>query len=80
MRSARVWFSVLACVLFGMSERGVTQAQYKLVEWPALPKSAAGFDAPWNFIQVSGVAISPKGTILVLHRGAHPTLEFDASG
>ena len=42
--------------------------------------SAAGFPAPWNFIQVSGVAVSSKGTVLVLHRGAHPVLEFDTNG
>ena len=26
------------------------------------------------------MAIGPKGTVLVLHRGAHPVLEFDAAG
>jgi DNA-binding beta-propeller fold protein YncE len=45
-----------------------------------MPKSTAGFDAPWNFIQVASVAISPRGTVLVLHRGAHPLLEFDTAG
>lgn len=56
------------------------QASYELVEFPMPAKSAAGFAAPWNFIQVSGVAVSSKGTVLVLHRGAHPVLEFDPSG
>jgi sugar lactone lactonase YvrE len=54
---------------------------YKLVAWPVEAKSAAGFDAgPWNFIQVASVAAHPNGNILVLHRGAHPLLEFEASG
>jgi len=53
---------------------------YKLVEWPAPPTSAAGVPSAWNFIQVASVAITPRGTILVLHRGAHPLMEFDSSG
>ncbi len=53
---------------------------YKLVEWPALPMTAAGFPGSWNFIQVSSVAITQRGTVLVLHRGAHPIIEFDTAG
>ena len=53
---------------------------YKLVEWPMPPTSAAGFAAPWNLIQVSSVAITAKGNVLVLHRGAHPILEFTPDG
>ena len=53
---------------------------YTLVEWPAPPKSAAGAPALWNFIQVSSVAITPQGRVLVLHRGAHPIMEFESSG
>ena len=46
---------------------------YKLVEWPAQATSAAGFPAgPWNFIQVTAAALSARGNILLLHRGAHP--------
>lgn len=77
MRSAKAWLVVIALVI---GTRIAGQAQYKLVEWPAPPKSAAGFDAPWNFIQVSSVAVTQKGTVLVLHRGAHPLLEYDTSG
>jgi DNA-binding beta-propeller fold protein YncE len=92
MRCCHIGLLVIGLVVIGGSDelkggqekaRGSTSpaaAQYKLVEWPAPPKSAAGFDAPWNFIQVSSVAISPRGTVLVLHRGAHPLLEFDTSG
>jgi DNA-binding beta-propeller fold protein YncE len=50
------------------------------VEWPAPATSAAGFPMPWNLIQASSVAISPRGTVIVLHRGAHPILEFETNG
>lgn len=53
---------------------------YKLAEFPAPATSAAGFAAPWNLIQASSVAVTSKGTVLVLHRGAHPILEFDTAG
>jgi streptogramin lyase len=53
---------------------------YTLVEWPTPPTSAAGAPGAWNFIQVSSVAVTARGTILVLHRGAHPIMEFDRKG
>jgi DNA-binding beta-propeller fold protein YncE len=53
---------------------------YKLVEWPTPPTSAAGVPGAWNFIQVASVAVTPRGTILVLHRGAHPIMEFESGG
>src|SRR5262245_54159311 len=53
---------------------------YKLVEWPAPPASAAGTPGVWNFIQVSSVAVTSRGTVLVLHRGAHPIMEFESTG
>jgi hypothetical protein len=54
---------------------------YKLVDWPAPPISAAGVPmGPWNFIQVASVAITARGSILVLHRGAHPIMEFESNG
>ncbi|MBM3737046.1 MAG: 6-bladed beta-propeller [Acidobacteria bacterium] len=55
---------------------------YRLVpEWPLPAKSAAGAPAgPWNLIQVAGTAIDSRGHVLVLHRGAHPILEFTESG
>ena len=53
---------------------------HKLVEWPTAPTSAAGVPGAWNFIQVSSVAVTARGTLLVLHRGAHPILEFDSQG
>jgi DNA-binding beta-propeller fold protein YncE len=80
MRVARVWLIVVACLVAGAPDVALAQGSYKLVEWPAPATSAAGFAAPWNLIQASSVAIGPKGTVLVLHRGAHPVLEFDAAG
>src|SRR5437879_1063784 len=55
---------------------------YVLVpDWPAQALSAAGAPAgPWNLIQVPGVAIDSRGHVLVLHRGAHPILEFESGG
>ena len=53
----------------------------EVADWPAQVMNAAGTLAgPWNFIQVSGVAIDGRGHVLVLHRGAHPILEFESNG
>ena len=85
----RVAIGIAAIALFVTSGRATVELRgqggradvpYKLVEWPAAAVSAAGFAAPWNLIQASSVAISPRGTVLVLHRGAHPVLEFDSAG
>src|SRR5437660_12024176 len=53
---------------------------HKSLDWPAPPISAAGVPGAWNFIQVSSVAVTARGTVLVLHRGAHPILGFDSKG
>jgi len=55
---------------------------YKEVpEWPTPVLNAAGTPGgPWNFIQVSGITVDAQGHVLVLHRGAHPILEFESSG
>ncbi|HXI29340.1 MAG TPA: peptidyl-alpha-hydroxyglycine alpha-amidating lyase family protein [Vicinamibacterales bacterium] len=53
---------------------------YKQVEWPTPAVSAAGAPLAWNFIQVASVAVTPRGTVLVLHRGAHPIIEFERGG
>ena len=59
----------------------VATLPYKQVDWPTPPTSTAGVPAgPWNFIQVASVAISARGSILVLHRGAHPIMEFEGDG
>jgi DNA-binding beta-propeller fold protein YncE len=61
---------------------GVTAATlpYKSVDWPVEATSAAGFGAAWNFIQAASVAVTARGHVLVLHRGAHPMLEFESNG
>jgi DNA-binding beta-propeller fold protein YncE len=71
----------LSAIAFGQP-RSTPPAGYKEVaEWPAEVPSAAGTPAgPWNFIQVSGVAVDGQGHVLVLHRGAHPILEFESNG
>ncbi len=54
---------------------------YKFVNWPTEVTSEAGFPAgPWNLIQAPAAAVARNGHILVLHRGAHPILEFEAGG
>jgi DNA-binding beta-propeller fold protein YncE len=53
---------------------------YTRVDWPVRATSSAGFPAAWNLIEVSGVAITARGNVLVLHRGAHPLLEFESNG
>ena len=64
----------------GDAAPGIATLPHKLVEWPTPPTSAAGVPGAWNFIQVSSVAVTARGSILVLHRGAHPILEFDSKG
>src|SRR5882762_4806030 len=56
--------------------------RYKLVpDWPTDARTAAGTPAgPWNLIQAPGVAVDTRGHVLVLHRGAHPILEFESGG
>jgi len=90
MRRSRMPLLALACVTVavsagsGQSRSGGSPAPgssaYKLVEFPTPPTSAAGFPGAWSLIQASSVAVTQKGTVLVLHRGAHPILEFDTSG
>jgi DNA-binding beta-propeller fold protein YncE len=54
---------------------------YRLVDWPPQPTSVAGPPVgPWNFIQVASVAVTPRGSVLVLHRGAYPIMEFESGG
>ena len=64
----------------GDATSNISPLPYRLVEWPTPPTSAAGVPGAWNFIQVSSVAVTARGTVLVLHRGAHPILEFDSDG
>src|SRR3954447_14689957 len=57
------------------------QMNFSLVpDWPVPARTAAGTSTAWNLIQVPGVAVDSRGHVLVLHRGAHPILEFDSAG
>jgi hypothetical protein len=64
----------------GNADAEIPILPYKLVDWPTPPTSAAGVPGTWNFIQVASVAITTRGSILVLHRGAHPMMEFESNG
>jgi DNA-binding beta-propeller fold protein YncE len=47
---------------------------HKLVpDWAKLPKG-------WNFGECAGVAVDEDDNVWVLHRGAHPVLQFDRHG
>ncbi len=77
MNCARL-LPLLACIASGQP----SELSYRLEgEWPKQAKSAAGTPAgPWNFIQVPGIAVDAADHVIVLHRGAHPVLEFDGDG
>ena len=83
MTRQRLIGPLLCCVLVLVVGR---QASAQVVDytevpdWPNPATSAAGTPAAWNFGQVSGVATSANGYILVLHRGAQPIMLFDNGG
>jgi len=65
------------------SLRVPTSPPWPISSWIGRPtaRTAAGTPAgPWNLIQAPGVAIDARGHVLVLHRGAHPILEFESGG
>src|ERR1051326_7095180 len=90
MRLLRLSLITVSIAVLASSQRGnaprlgpdAPSMGYKEVpEWPMEVPNAAGTPAgSWNFIQVSGVAVTDDGHVLVLHRGAHPILEFESSG
>ena len=54
---------------------------YKAVpQWPKPLLGDKGVPAPWNYWQVSSVAVEKNGNILVLHRGDDPILEYKPDG
>jgi DNA-binding beta-propeller fold protein YncE len=90
MRLGHVCLLVIGLAGVGMSQQATGGQRsgdaaapalpYKPLDWPAPATSAAGFPAAWNFIQAVSVAVTARGNVLVLHRGAHPILEFESSG
>ncbi len=82
VRLCRVSLLMLSLLGGGVAQQGNPDLRYKEApEWPIQAKSVAGTPAgPWNFGQVAAVATTTSGHVLVLHRGAHPLMEFDSSG
>jgi DNA-binding beta-propeller fold protein YncE len=78
--TSRLHSIVCAAALLVFAPGFVEVLPYTLVDWPKPPMSAAGVPGAWNLIQAAAVAVTPQGTILVLHRGAHPILEFRSDG
>ncbi len=70
----------LALMLVGWSAQAQGQQYIEVETWPDPAISVAGTPAAWNFGQVSGVATSANGYILVLHRGAQSIAMFDPGG
>ena len=87
-RKVTAFFAHLSLLLSSFLSVGVPQhgqaagPRYAEVpQWPISAVTAAGTPAgPWNFGQVVAVATNARGHILVLHRGAHPIMEFDSDG
>ena len=74
---------LLCCVLVLLVGRYVSAQVIDYTEvpdWPNPATSTAGTPAAWNFGQVSAVATSTNGYILVLHRGAQPIMLFENGG
>ena len=90
MRLRYVSVLALSCFGFALGQQGnpprlgggsPTLAYKEVPDWPIQATNAAGKPGgPWNFIQVSGVAVEAGGRVLVLHRGAYPILEFESDG
>ena len=74
--------AVLACASLctALAVPSSGQQTYDQVDWPLPATSEAGTAAPWHFGEVAAVSTTREGTVLVLHRGAHPILEFDVDG
>ncbi len=70
----------LLCFMMAADDHTVSVGYRFVPDWPTPPQTAAASPGLWNFIQVSGVAVDSHGHILVLHRGAHPIMEFDTNG
>ena len=83
IRLCRLGLLVLSMLGAGLGQQGSAPGlRYKEApEWPIQASSVAGTPAgPWNFGQVTAVATTTDGNILVFHRGAHPLMEFDSGG
>ena len=77
-RFARLSLLVLSAAL--CQPAVAADPNYREVPWPVPAKTDVGSPSPWYFGEVSGVATTKEGNILVLHRGAQPIMEFDPAG
>ena len=73
----RLGLTVLLC---SAAAAAICQPAYKEVAWPMPATTAVGSPAPWHWGEVVGVAATGRGTVLLLHRGAAPIMEFQLSG
>ena len=80
VRRMRVLAGCVLMLAIGGAVRGQPVEFAEVDGWPDPATSAAGTPAAWNFGQVSGVATTANGYILVLHRGAEPIMLFDSGG
>jgi DNA-binding beta-propeller fold protein YncE len=72
----------LPAAAFAQADDGIPVIHYKAVaEWPKPLTGDKGLPAgPWNYIQVTSVAVKKDGNILVMHRGDDPVLEYKPNG
>ena len=89
MRVSHILTSSLALLFSALPASSQTAQQsdipvihYKAVpEWPKPLIGDKGLPAgPWNYIQVTSVAVKKDGNILVMHRGDDPVLEYKPNG
>ena len=71
---------LLTVLLSSTAAAGLCQPEYKEVEWPVSARTAVDSPSPWHWGEVVGVATTARDTVLVLHRGAQPIMEFDVAG
>jgi len=85
MRLSRLAFLLLALpapALAQSTPSDIPAIHYKAVpEWPKPLTGDKGLPAgPWNYIQVTSVAVKKDGNILVMHRGDDAILEYKPDG
>jgi DNA-binding beta-propeller fold protein YncE len=84
MRSVLLAASLIVLPLPALTQTAadIPVVHYKAVpDWPPPLKGDKHLPAgPWNYWQVSGVAVEKNGNILVMHRGDDPILEYKPNG
>lgn len=79
---AALALSLIPAAAFAQPASDIPAIHYKAVaEWPKPLVGDKGLAAgPWNYIQVTSVAVMKNGNILVMHRGDDPLLEYKPDG